>query len=270
MKEHEQFRKEEEERRYTHAYKQKKCSSCGANMKNQKQCSNCGKVQELKSVKDEEESFSYRVESFDMETIDSEPEYTDDTEKEQTQERKTRVSRLQRYMDADETEPEAQHITEKNEKVLKQFQQQKQTPFNLEERIALAMKESQSSSKQEENKTEQRIEEPKRQHQQKEEIFKSISSIVGMKNIKNTLTEWLQIKDARALLQSKTNIELPNVSKNIIITGNPGVGKTMLAKKLAPVLLEAGFITEDKFIDVKIDEIIGQYIGETTKKQKKK
>ena len=25
----------------------------------------------------------------------------------------------------------------------------------------------------------------------------------------------------------------------------------MLAKKLAPVLLEAGFITEDKFIDVK-------------------
>ena len=50
-------------------------------MKNQKQCSNCGKVQELKSVKDEEESFSYRVESFDMETIDSEPEYTDDTEK---------------------------------------------------------------------------------------------------------------------------------------------------------------------------------------------
>ena len=85
-------------------------------MKNQKQCSNCGKVQELKSVKDEEESFSYRVESFDMETIDSEPEYTDDTEKEQTQERKTRVSRLQRYMDADETEPEAQHITEKTKK----------------------------------------------------------------------------------------------------------------------------------------------------------
>lgn len=270
LKEHEQFRKEEEERRYTHAYKQKKCSSCGANMKNQKQCSNCGKVQELKSVKDEEEIFSYRVESFDMETIDSEPEYTDDTEKEQTQERKTRVSRLQRYMDADETEAEAQHITEKNEKALKQFQQQKQTPFNLEERIALAMKESQSSSKQEENKTEQRIEEPKRQHQQKEEIFESISSIVGMKNIKNTLTEWLQIKDARALLQSKTNIELPNVSKNIIITGNPGVGKTMLAKKLAPVLLEAGFITEDKFIDVKIDEIIGQYIGETTKKTKEK
>ena len=274
LKEHEQFRKEEEEQRYNQTYEQKKCGSCGANMNNQKQCSNCGKVQELEPVKEEEEVFSYRVESFDMETIDSEPEYTDNTKAKQTEERETRVSRFQRYMDADGAEAEAQRVTEKNEKALKQFQQQKQTPFNLEERIALAMKESQSSSKQEENKTEQHIEKPKGQQQQqqqhKEEIFESISSIVGMKNIKNTLTEWLKMKDARALLQSKTNIELPNVSKNIIITGNPGVGKTMLAKKLTPVLLEAGFITEDKFIDVKIDEIIGQYIGETTKKTKEK
>ncbi|WP_176539167.1 AAA family ATPase [Bacillus cereus] len=251
------------------------CDWCGSDTNNQKQCSNCGRIQGTEYFEEDTIAFGYITES---DSEDAEPKDIDDTEAKQTQERETRVSRFQRYMDAidAEAEAEAQRITEEQERILKQLSEQNLN-FNLEEQIALVKKQSESPSEQEKDEPVQRIIEERQQQQQQveknkdqEEILKSISSIVGMQNVKATLAEWLQRQDAMALLRSKSNIEVPNTSKNIVITGNPGVGKTMLAGKLTPVLLEAGFIIKDKFIDVKVDEIIGQYIGDTTKKTKDK
>lgn len=48
--------------------------------------------------------------------------------------------------------------------------------------------------------------------------------------------------------------------------GSPGTGKTTTAKILGKVLNQMGFLKSDKFIEPKIRDFIGSYVGESTKK----
>lgn len=240
--------------------KQNSCRHCGSSNliivtnDNQKQCRSCGRTQETTSTNDEE-IFTYRNNPFiEEEIIDKEDYFLEKVSKDLSE-------KIRNH-----SEKEAAQIKEEQEKLKKEEERHKEALEELrkvrieKERI---QKEQKKKTITEEREKQQPIQEKSKN---KEKILDSIFSMVGMKNIKATLTEWIEHQEAIALLQSKTKIKVPNTSKNIVITGNPGVGKTMLAKKIASVLREAGFITEDKFIEVKAEDIIGQYVGQTAQK----
>lgn len=49
-----------------------------------------------------------------------------------------------------------------------------------------------------------------------------------------------------------------------IISGPPGVGKTEFAKIYADVFVRLGILKSDKFIEIKRDDLVGEYLGQTS------
>ncbi len=49
-----------------------------------------------------------------------------------------------------------------------------------------------------------------------------------------------------------------------IISGPPGVGKTEFAKIYADIFVRLGILKSDKFIEIKRDDLVGEYLGQTS------
>jgi probable Rubsico expression protein CbbX len=60
-----------------------------------------------------------------------------------------------------------------------------------------------------------------------------------------------------------------NEINHVVITGEPGVGKTTLAKIIARIYLAMGFLKNDNFIEAKRSDLIGEYCGHTAVKTQK-
>ena len=51
-----------------------------------------------------------------------------------------------------------------------------------------------------------------------------------------------------------------------IISGPPGVGKTEFAKIYADIFVRLGILKSDKFIEIKRDDLVGEYLGQTSRR----
>ena len=92
-----------------------------------------------------------------------------------------------------------------------------------------------------------------------------LENVVGLSKLKVKIKEFEQyvkfIKEAE-----KKNIKLPNQNMHMIFTGNPGVGKTTIARIMAKILYNAGVLQENKLIEVERKDLIAGYIGQTAPK----
>ena len=84
-----------------------------------------------------------------------------------------------------------------------------------------------------------------------------LNNMVGLKIIKNDI-----FKKIIYYMQNPFNSEYLHT----IISGPPGVGKTEFAKIYADIFVRLGILKSDKFIEIKRDDLVGEYLGQTTPK----
>jgi len=97
-----------------------------------------------------------------------------------------------------------------------------------------------------------------------------VHELVGMENVKEQLDIWIAQVNGRKKLKAKgINVQKAPMT-NIMISGAPGVGKTVLAEYLTELLYDTGMISEKKFTLVRPDDIIGQHVGNTAPKTQEK
>lgn len=86
-----------------------------------------------------------------------------------------------------------------------------------------------------------------------------IDSLVGLESVK------LQLKKMKATMEyEKTHGGIKNTSINHIrFLGNPGTGKTTVAKIFAAILYDAGVIQKPKYVAVNGNDLMGAYTGQT-------
>ena len=113
-------------------------------------------------------------------------------------------------------------------------------------------------------------EQRKREQQERENAIKKrkkalepLNRFVGMSHIKKQIEDWLIHLEAVEILKKKTKIQFEHPSMNLFLTGNPGTGKTELARMIAKILHQAGFLKENKCVEVQAQDIIGKYVGHT-------
>ncbi|MCP3031279.1 AAA family ATPase [Halobacillus sp. A1] len=93
------------------------------------------------------------------------------------------------------------------------------------------------------------------------------SSIIGMEGLK------LQMKEIYAQLfieQKRQEVGLKNNRQvlHMIFKGNPGTGKTTVARRVAELFKEMNVLESGHFIEVDRSELVGEYIGHTAQKTK--
>ncbi len=92
-----------------------------------------------------------------------------------------------------------------------------------------------------------------------------LARMVGMDAVARQLKEVIvQIQTQKELLANGKKVPRPAI--HMLFTGNPGTGKTTVARIAARMMREAGILRKGHIVEVKGRDLCGQYIGETAPK----
>ena len=92
-----------------------------------------------------------------------------------------------------------------------------------------------------------------------------LEKMVGMGEVERRLNEVIvQIKTMKEMAAQGKKVASPAI--HMLFTGNPGTGKTTVARILARMMHQAGILRKGHIVEVKGRDLCGEYIGETAPK----
>ncbi len=92
-----------------------------------------------------------------------------------------------------------------------------------------------------------------------------LDALVGLDAVKQRLREIIvQIQTQKALASKGRKVKRPAI--HMVFTGNPGTGKTTVARLVARMMHDAGILRKGHLFEVKGRDLCGKYVGHTAPK----
>lgn len=98
--------------------------------------------------------------------------------------------------------------------------------------------------------------------QELEQINKELNQIVGITEVKNYILS-LQAHMAMQKKREAQGMKTASISKHMIFTGNPGTGKTTIARLFARYMKAINALSQGQLVEVTRAELVAQYVGQT-------
>lgn len=107
-----------------------------------------------------------------------------------------------------------------------------------------------------------------RRHFSLDAALKSLDELIGLDPVKKdvrALTDFIRIQQKRR----KSGLMVAPVSYHCVFTGNPGTGKTTVARVLADIYREMGVVKKGHLVETDRSGLIAEYVGQTAVKTNK-
>lgn len=101
-----------------------------------------------------------------------------------------------------------------------------------------------------------------------DEVLSELNSLIGLKEVKkeiNTLINFIKVQKAR----EQSGLKSSSLSYHIVFTGNPGTGKTTVARIIAKIYKHLGILTEGQLVETDRSGLVAEYVGQTAVKVNK-
>ena len=97
-----------------------------------------------------------------------------------------------------------------------------------------------------------------------DEVFSELNELVGLDKVKTSLNDLVDLITLKN--KTKGDLKISNVNLHMLFLGNPGTGKTTVARLIADILYNLGYIKQNKLIEVSSKDLVAEYVGQTAVK----
>ena len=98
--------------------------------------------------------------------------------------------------------------------------------------------------------------------EERKEIQKELDEIVGLDSVKEYLLS-LENHIKITQIRKQKGLKTSEVSKHMIFTGNPGTGKTTIARIVSRMMKACGILKQGQLVEVTRADLVGKYVGHT-------
>jgi SpoVK/Ycf46/Vps4 family AAA+-type ATPase len=105
-------------------------------------------------------------------------------------------------------------------------------------------------------------EEPQEPEKTVEEWLAELDELTGLARVKTEIRRQTAILRVDAL-RTKAGLKSPTITRHLIFTGNPGTGKTTVARLVAGIYKAIGLLSTGQLVEVDRSELVAGYLGQT-------
>ncbi len=95
-----------------------------------------------------------------------------------------------------------------------------------------------------------------------EQWLAELDELVGLASVKTEIRRQTAILRVDAL-RTKAGLKSPTITRHLVFTGNPGTGKTTVARLVAGIYKAIGLLSKGQLVEVDRSELIAGYLGQT-------
>ena len=96
----------------------------------------------------------------------------------------------------------------------------------------------------------------------KVDAWKQLNQLIGLEKVKEQVSAFINQVELSKVRQEQ-GIETKNITLHSLFLGNPGTGKTTVARIIGELLYQKGMIATNKMVEVSRGDLIGGYQGQT-------
>ncbi len=102
-----------------------------------------------------------------------------------------------------------------------------------------------------------------------EEVLEELNSMTGLNSVKNQINKLIKGVKLNKIREKKGLKVLKNQNLHMLFIGNPGTGKTTVARLMGKLLNGLGVLPSDKLLDVSAKDLIANVVGDSEVKAQK-